>query len=307
MITLNKTLSIVIPTIGRSVLDLSIASVLKQSVAPYELIVWDNSGTGKAQKESMYALHPQVKWYKSDERVPITSSWNTAVSLTSGEYVYILGDDDLMLPDFVRQVTAELNNGAELIHVKCRMINEHGEEAAYPVPFSLPGGVYCAERFISGVIDNEVLIFLSALVFARSQFEKVGRFRDIVINGLAMDVLFNIEVTAALGSITVIDNPLWLYRSMVSDWCGTVKKKSDVGKLACCYRQYRNYVRKIFDKNFPGLWTVFHRKMLIQQMVTLAYNASPLRTFMISLHKNWSISERYYILRDWLFLFRHRK
>ena len=307
MTTQNKTLSIVIPTIGRSVLDLSIESVLKQSVAPYEIIVWDNSGTGKAQKESMYALHPQVKWYKSYERIPITSSWNTAVSLTSGEYVYILGDDDLMLPDFVRQVSAELNNGAELIHVKCRMINEYGEEVAYPVPFSLPGGVYCTERFIAGVIGNEVLIFLSALVFARSQFEKVGGFRDIVINGLAMDVLFNIEVTAALGSITVIDNPLWLYRSMVSDWCGAVKKKSDIGKLACCYQQYSSYVRKIFDKKFPGLWIAFHRKMLIQQMVVLAYNTSPLRTFMISLLKNWSISERYYILRDWLYLFRHRK
>ena len=303
----NKTLSIVIPTIGRSVLDLTIESVLKQSTAPWELVVWDNSGTQAAQKNSKYASHPQVKWYTSSERLPITLSWNRAVSLTSGEYVYLLGDDDLLLPDFVQNVSEELNNGAELVHVKCRMINEQGGDAVYPVPFSLPGGVYDAERFMAGVIRNEVLIFLSALVFPRSGFDKSGGFRDIVMNGLAMDVLFNIELVAGYGSITVIDNPVWLYRSMVSDWCGAVKSASDVWRLGSCYRKYRDYVKKIFDYSFPALWRAFHRKMVIQQMVVLVYGTSAFRTFMLSLQRNWSLSERYYILRDCFYLFRRRR
>ena len=50
----EKKLSIVIPTIGRTILDQTIESALKQNVLPYEIVIWDNSGDGRAFKQSKY-------------------------------------------------------------------------------------------------------------------------------------------------------------------------------------------------------------------------------------------------------------
>ncbi|MBQ9770993.1 MAG: glycosyltransferase, partial [Lentisphaeria bacterium] len=58
----GKRLSIVIPTIGRQILDKTIESALVQTLPPYELVVWDNSGTGSAKTSSKYAEDPRIRW-----------------------------------------------------------------------------------------------------------------------------------------------------------------------------------------------------------------------------------------------------
>ena len=302
----NKTLSVVIPTVGRSVLDDTIASVLSQRVMPYETVIWDNSGNAKAQKQSKYSNHPRLKWYAAAKQLSIVESWNTAVSLTSGEYIYILGDDDLMLPGFVETVCGALDSGAELLHVKCLKIDRNASLMELPGDVYPADAVYSAERFVSGVINDELRIFLSALVFPRAVFDRIGGFRDIVMNGLAMDVLFDIEAAVFCGSVTVISEPVWLYRSMVSDWSGSVKRKRDILRMGENYQNYRNHTRKMFKDKFPGLWDVFHRKLLIQQMISLCYRTSLAVTFLLALQTKWSLKERYYILRDCFYLLRHR-
>ena len=125
MNNMHKNLSIVIPTIGRTILDKIIESVLKQSVLPYEIIIWDNSGDCIAFKQSKYKNATELKWCFSKYKKEIISSWNSAVECTSGEYIYILGDDDLLLPNFVEKVMQKLNEGSDLIHTTTQFIDSN--------------------------------------------------------------------------------------------------------------------------------------------------------------------------------------
>lgn len=135
MVENPNTLSIVIPTIGRKLLEDTLESVLeKQTVPPDEVIVFDNSGTGKVQSASRFSHHPLITWKVSRERKSITDSWNTAVSFVTKEYVHICGDDDLLYPDFVEKVKEKLKSDPGMVYCEPESMDAEENHITRPAP-----------------------------------------------------------------------------------------------------------------------------------------------------------------------------
>jgi Glycosyl transferase family 2 len=98
--------SVVIPTRDRlDLLTEAIQTVLLQPEgADWELIVFDN-GSSQPVGEHVKGLNePRIRYERSDAFLPVTDSWNRALSFATGDYVTVLGDDDGLAPNYFQHL-----------------------------------------------------------------------------------------------------------------------------------------------------------------------------------------------------------
>jgi hypothetical protein len=98
--------SVVIPTRDR--LDLlaeALQTILLQPEGvDWEVIVFDN-GSSQPVGEHVKGLNePRIRYERSDAFLPVTDSWNRALSFATGDYVTVLGDDDGLAPNYFQHL-----------------------------------------------------------------------------------------------------------------------------------------------------------------------------------------------------------
>jgi len=93
--------SVLIPTRNRlKYLKYAIETVLKQDYADWELIVSDNDSVEDIEGYILSLNDPRIKYYRTDQFIPVTDNWNNALHKSSGEYVIMLGDDDALMKGY---------------------------------------------------------------------------------------------------------------------------------------------------------------------------------------------------------------
>ena len=124
----HRPVSLVMPTIGRmDFVDEAIASALNQSLPFDELLVFDNSRRQNLSELSGFGDDERVTWVRSGSFLGPIDSWNTAVGRARNDYVAILGDDDIALPNFHEEIQALLRR-SDLGLVRMKWIDERGQE-----------------------------------------------------------------------------------------------------------------------------------------------------------------------------------
>lgn len=99
-------LSILLPTRnGGELLEPVMRSILDQDSDQLELVV-SNNASADATPEiiASFAGDPRLKVVTLDESVPVTDNWNRALDAATGDYVTLIGDDDLLLPGYAGTV-----------------------------------------------------------------------------------------------------------------------------------------------------------------------------------------------------------
>ena len=130
--------SVLLPTRnGGPYLENCINSILGQGYDDLELVVSDNANTDQTpQILARYASDVRVKVLRLEQPVSVTDNWNNALFSASGDYIMMMGDDDLLLPGyFVRmaqiieqygQPDCVLHNGYSYVAPNSIGENEHG-------------------------------------------------------------------------------------------------------------------------------------------------------------------------------------
>jgi glycosyltransferase involved in cell wall biosynthesis len=99
-------ISIVIPTHNRlHLLRDAIETVRRQEGGEWELVIFDNASVDPIREHVASLNDSRVRYARSDEFLPVTSSWNRAISLATGQYVVLLGDDDGLTPRYFERLT----------------------------------------------------------------------------------------------------------------------------------------------------------------------------------------------------------
>jgi hypothetical protein len=132
--------TVIIPTHDHaSTLDLSINSVLAQSVDSLELVVIGD-GAGDDTRDVMAAItDPRIRFVdepKSPSRSELTR--HKILADQASEVVCYLGDDDLMLVDHV-ETMVDLLTQVDFAHPLPVCIDSNGMFAAHPADLSIPG------------------------------------------------------------------------------------------------------------------------------------------------------------------------
>lgn len=103
--------SILIPTRDRPVtFRHTLQTVLTQTGDDFEIIVADNCSSPAVAQIVQEAQSAKIKYFRSDEILPMTENWEKGLKQCTGEYVTILGDDDGLVPSTLTAARLLLNN-----------------------------------------------------------------------------------------------------------------------------------------------------------------------------------------------------
>lgn len=191
-------------------LPTAMQSVLDQTFGDYEILALDD-GSKDGTRDWLRAQNdPRIRCLFNDKNLGTYGTLNVGLRECQGEYVAILNDDDLWLPEKLQaQLDAfDANPGAGLVHTSGWFIDGKGDRHPNPRPLGFPFPHLESGDVLSHLMDHNQIITSSVLV-KREAFERCGEF-DPQFYGCG-DWHMWLRI-AQKYQIAFVDEPLTLYR-----------------------------------------------------------------------------------------------
>src|ERR1700742_1348266 len=100
--------SVLLPTRNRlKYLKYAVSSVLRQDYDNWEIIISDNDSYENIAEYVASLNDARIKYFRTEKFVSVTDNWNNSMNLSTGDYVIMLGDDDILLKNYFSKM-AEL-------------------------------------------------------------------------------------------------------------------------------------------------------------------------------------------------------
>lgn len=178
--------TVCIPTYNRaSLLRQSIASVLSQTFHDFRLIVVDNASDDETETVVRSFDDARVKYVRNAQNIGLRGNWNRCLALATGQYITILPDDDLMMPNNLEAKVAILKCHAQvgLVHSKFHTIDSAGNILRHNTnwghgPDRESDAVECGQNVLSEMVLTYNRINTPTVVFRRACYEKLQGFTD---------------------------------------------------------------------------------------------------------------------------------
>ena len=206
--------SVCIPTYNRAkFLRCAIESVLAQTLESFELIVSDNASEDETGALVKSFSDKRIRYVRNPRNVGHRENWNQCLRLAQGNYIAILPDDDLMLPENLARKVAVLvhNPQVGLVHSKYHLIDEEGRIIRSDTnwghgPDRATDGLDNREELLTAFLNT---INLPTVLFRRACFERLGAFSYQI--KLAFDWEYWMRI-AIYYDVAFIAQPLALWR-----------------------------------------------------------------------------------------------
>lgn len=133
--------SVIIPAYRARFLAEAVASVLVQDFPDFELIVFDDASPEDLSGVMSNFRDPRIV-YRCAERnlgaADPSRTWNAALALAKSEFVTLLGDDDLLDANYLREMDALVGRqpNCDIYRCRLRLVDEAG--ATISLGFPLP-------------------------------------------------------------------------------------------------------------------------------------------------------------------------
>lgn len=101
----NPKFSVVIPTRERhDTLSYALETCLRQDFDDFEIVVADNCSSPATKQVVDRFASTRIRYHRAEQPLSMQDNWNLAYSLTRGDWVTFIGDDDGLLPFGLRQL-----------------------------------------------------------------------------------------------------------------------------------------------------------------------------------------------------------
>jgi glycosyltransferase involved in cell wall biosynthesis len=152
----------------------ALASALAQTV-PVQVVVVDNASSHDRFERAVAEIgNPRVRYARNPQNLGMYGNWNRCGELAATPFVMILGDDDLLHPEFSARVSAAVAANPDLGCVYGdleRFGTKHTEHPPASVPFGLVSGLDLLEsaaRHAPNFPTNAMAVRTE--IFARHRF-----------------------------------------------------------------------------------------------------------------------------------------
>ena len=224
--------SIVIPTFNRSDLfPYAVRSILKQTFEDFEIIISDNCSTDSTRQVAKQFEDPRFKYIKTPQHFTIADSWEFARSHAVGKLIFMLSDDDALLPAALERFAHESRyHDADFMFCT----PAYYRDLSYPGPdrnsvdcpsFSGASRVVQAEEFVRPLFlfrqkfDMHPSAFAFAKTIADLVVTRIGRF--FWTNGVEYSAW---PIAASFAKkIVRIDAPLIIVGRTAKSWGSNIK------------------------------------------------------------------------------------
>lgn len=106
-------------------------SILDQSIRDLELIILNDCSPEPIEQIVSGFQDSRIRYFKNEKNVGalnLVDNWNKCLSLSCGEYIVIMGDDDLLEPDYLEEFSRLIASypSSEVFHCRSKIINDDG-------------------------------------------------------------------------------------------------------------------------------------------------------------------------------------
>ncbi len=172
--------SVIIPTHNRAaMLEQCLSAVRSQTISPLELIVVDDGSTDETQAIVAQAA-PEARLMVQPNRGK-AAALNAAMALVRGEFVWIIDDDDIVLPHALEHLTRLLDQTPEADFAYGR--HDRFMEAANGQRLMLGTGYWhdCTQdEFLQATLED-FFAHQPGMLVRRSAYIQVGAFDEALI------------------------------------------------------------------------------------------------------------------------------
>ena len=123
--------SICIPAYKSKFLKECIQSILEQTLDNLELIILNDCSPEPVEEIVSEFEDSRITYVKNSSNVGslnLVDNWNKCLSLAQGEYIVIMGDDDLLDPDYLEEFSKLIDSypDLEVYHCRSKIIDDDG-------------------------------------------------------------------------------------------------------------------------------------------------------------------------------------
>lgn len=175
-------ISICIPTYNRSkFLSELLDSIIEQDLHDIEVVVSDDASQDNTKEilDHYSNLIPLFKYIVQPKNIGLDQNFLAVVEEASGEYVWLMGDDDKLEKGGIAKVISHLHNWPTVLGLTLGVINYDSEMTTRTGIQAMPAT--CLMHGIDKVFTEipQLLGFMSALVIKRSAWLEVARSPEI--------------------------------------------------------------------------------------------------------------------------------
>lgn len=268
----TPTLSICIATFNRgSFIGATLDSVLAQIEPGVELVVVDGaSSDSTAEVMRRYcARYPEIRYRREDSNSGVDADYDKAVGYATGDYCWLMTDDDLLKPGAVRRVVAATTGRPELIVVNAEVRNINLSEVLETRRLEfLYDQSYTHES--KGRLLREVgayLSFIGCVVIRREVWQKRDRRSYYGSLFIHVGVIFQ---KPSINSVRIVSEPLIEIRYGNAMWTGrsfeiwmfkwphliwSFPEFSDADKRAVCRKKPWSSAKALFHHRAIGSYS----------------------------------------------------
>jgi glycosyltransferase involved in cell wall biosynthesis len=217
-------LTIYIPTYKRPDIDACLASIMPQIVEGVEVIVSDNDGYA----EQFVAKYSGVQYSKRKHNIDGDPNVFRGLSIGSGDYVWIIGDDDTLLPGTIKNLLPMLDGTDRILHYSANA----GE--------TLPGFKGTTRQYIQTLKDKSVLVastLITSSVWRRDAMnlrlglDKIDTRYPLAWAALAMQTIAVMPMpTITVGHI-YRDNAFPFFGEVIEEYLAALSAQHDIPSI----------------------------------------------------------------------------
>ncbi len=174
--------SVCIPTYnGGKYLASAMQSVLSQTLNDFELIIVDDCSTDKTELVVRSFNNASIRYIQNPQRLGLVGNWNRCIELAQGKYVCIFHQDDVMLPDNLKEKIAilEANPNVGMVHSNVQQIGEQDElisEWWYFQPDPCEPIIQTGSDYFKKLLMGVNIVCCPSVIARRICYEHLGKF-----------------------------------------------------------------------------------------------------------------------------------
>lgn len=170
--------SILIPAYNRAdYLPAAIASAQQQTFPDTEIVVVDDGSTDNTGQLVRAMTDPRLKYIYQNNR-GVSAALNTAWRAARGEFVAMLGSDDVFLPRQIETLLPHLERDAALgfVYARAQAMDAQGK----PLPQVLGASPKFAERALASILYGDCVCGIACLI-RRDILERAAGFDEALV------------------------------------------------------------------------------------------------------------------------------
>ncbi len=184
----------------------AIDSVFAQSYEDWEIVFWEDKASKDNSEKIARSYGHKLRYFRSDESLPLYGSRNLALQKARGKYIAILDCDDLWLPAKLEEQIPllERDNEIGLVYSDAFLFNEKGKEKrAFELRKPSRGNIF-SELLLCNFINTQTV------VIRREAFDSMDHWFDgrLILAG-DYDTYLRISYR---WRVDYVDRPLARYR-----------------------------------------------------------------------------------------------